>query len=573
MAYQSLYRTWRPQTFSQMVGQEAILRALKNQAAQGRVAHAYLFCGSRGTGKTSAARIMAMAINCQQNKDGDPCLSCDSCKALMSETTLDVFEMDAASNSRVEEIREMLARTDYPPQFVKYKVYIIDEVHMLSNAAFNALLKTLEEPPEYMVFILATTEPQKLPATILSRCQRFDFGRIAEQEIVARLKLALNEGLTADESALQLIAATAQGSMRDAWSLMDMCLGMDPELTEEKVRYALGAVSQDFLHEFLDVLIKGDTAGALTLTDQLMRSGRDVQVSLRELNTHVRQVLAYKWTGKGMTDITKDQAGRLGAQAQAASADLLLFILEKCMQAEQDARWSNSPRAVLELFVLRSTQLQQENDPRAMMTRLGELEHRMDQLAISPAAERIQTPPVVAQPAAPQASPVKEPVSQDIPLPLVEENEAELPMEPDLVEPPATLLPKGKEQAPDQPQPAQPLASTPKDAWNNMLKRLSKENQGLYAMVYRGKYGGFMDDVFTLKLEKEDDIFSSLLNDEQRSAPINRILSEEMGRPVRFVAGEPRPVVAQQPQHIEQDEHLEALSKVFGRDKIVVKKD
>jgi len=569
MAYQSLYRTWRPQTFSQMVGQEAILRALKNQAAQGRVAHAYLFCGSRGTGKTSAARIMAMAINCQQNKDGDPCLVCDSCKALMSETTLDVFEMDAASNSRVEEIREMLARTDYPPQFVNYKVYIIDEVHMLSNAAFNALLKTLEEPPEYMVFILATTEPQKLPATILSRCQRFDFGRIAEQEIIARLKLALNEGLTADESALQLIAATSQGSMRDAWSLMDMCLGMDPDLTEEKVRYALGAVSQDFLYEFLDVLIKGDTAGALTLTDQLMRSGRDVQVSLRELNTHVRQVLAYKWTGKGMTDITKDQARRLGAQAQAASADLLLFILEKCMQAEQDARWSNSPRAVLELFVLRSTQLQQENDPRAMMTRLGELEHRMDHLAVVPTAERIETPPVLAQ----QAAPVQEPVSQDMPKPPVEETETELPEEPVLKEPPATLLPPVEEEAPEKPQPALPLASTPKDAWNNMLKRLSKENEGLYAMVYRGKYGGFLHDVFTLKLEKEDDILSTLLNDEQRSAPICRILSEEMGRPVRFVAGEPRPVVAQQPQHIEQDENLEALSKVFGRDKIVVKKD
>lgn len=572
MAYQSLYRTWRPQTFSQMVGQEAILRALKNQAAQGRVAHAYLFCGSRGTGKTSAARIMAMAINCQQNKDGDPCLVCDSCKALMSETTLDVFEMDAASNSRVEEIREMLARTDYPPQFVNYKVYIIDEVHMLSNAAFNALLKTLEEPPEYMVFILATTEPQKLPATILSRCQRFDFGRIAEQEIIARLKLALNEGLTADESALQLIAATAQGSMRDAWSLMDMCLGMDPDLTEEKVRYALGAVSQDFLYEFLDVLIKGDTAGALTLTDQLMRSGRDVQVSLRELNTHVRQVLANKWTGKGMTDITKDQARRLGAQAQAASADLLLFILEKCMQAEQDARWSNSPRAVLELFVLRSTQLQQANDPRAMMTRLGELEHRMDHLAVAPTAERIAPPPVLTQPAAPQAAPVQEPVSQDLPKPPVEETKAELPKEPVLKELPATLLPP-VEEAPEKPQPAQPLASTPKDAWNNMLKRLSKENEGLYAMVYRGKYGGFLDDVFTLKLEKEDDILSTLLNDEQRSAPICRILSEEMGKPVRFVAGEPRPVVAQQPQHIEQDENLEALSKVFGRDKIVVKKD
>ena len=178
--YQALYRKWRPRTFSEMAGQEAVIRTLRHQVASGRIAHAYLFCGSRGTGKTSAAKIMARAINCENPQDGDTCLACPACKALMEDASLDVFEMDAASNSRVEEIRDLLEKVDYPPQFSKYKVYIIDEVHMLSNAAFNALLKTLEEPPSYMVFILATTEPQKIPATILSRCHRFDFGRLTE---------------------------------------------------------------------------------------------------------------------------------------------------------------------------------------------------------------------------------------------------------------------------------------------------------------------------------------------------------------------------------------------------------
>ena len=584
MTYQSLYRTWRPQKFSQMVGQKAIVRALSNQAASKRVAHAYLFCGSRGTGKTSAARIMAMAINCEQPQNGDPCLECTSCKALGSETTLDVFEMDAASNSRVEEIREMLSRTDYPPQFVHYKVYIIDEVHMLSNAAFNALLKTLEEPPEYMVFILATTEPQKLPATILSRCQRFDFGRISEQEIISRLKMALQEGLSAEEDALQLIAASAQGSMRDAWSLMDMCLGIDSNLTEANVRYALGSVSQGFLYEFLDMLQQGNTAQALRLTDDLMKGGRDVQVFLREFNAHLRQVLAVKWTGEGIRDITRDQARRLKAQAETASADLLLFFLEKCMQAEQDARWTSSPRAVLELFALRSTQLQQENDHGAVLARLGALEKR---------AEKIQQPSGGLR--ADHEQPVPSLPEQMPSTPVIAEDKPAAPLN---MEPSAEVV-LGVKGAPDSPadqqptqltpvftndspasaptpeaagnKPLQALAATPKDAWNNMLKRLSRDNPGLHAMVYRGKYGGYEKKVFTLLLEKEDDILSVLLNDQSRSAQISRILSEEVGTDVRFAAIGALSASLQPKDHA-TDENIEALAKEFGRDKIVVKK-
>ena len=262
-SYQSLYRAWRPHRFSDMVGQDATRRMLRNQAKTGHVAHAYLFCGSHGTGKTSAARIMALAINCENPQEGDPCLECSNCKNLSRETSLDLLEMDAASNSSVDNVRVLLSKTDYPPQFVKYKVYIIDEVHMLSGAAFNALLKTLEEPPEYMVFILA-------------RCQRYDFGRIADAQIVSRLKQAIPEDTQADEEALQLIASAAEGSMRDAWSLMDMVMASGLALSQANVREALGSVSQEMLFAFLDALARCDSADALTQINTGTASDADI---------------------------------------------------------------------------------------------------------------------------------------------------------------------------------------------------------------------------------------------------------------------------------------------------------
>ncbi len=554
MAYQTLYRTFRPQTFSEIVGQEAIVRALKNQVQTKRIAHAYLFCGSRGTGKTSAARIMAMAINCQNPREGDPCLVCDNCKGLKSETTLDVFEMDAASNSRVEEIREMLSRTDYPPQFVPFKVYIIDEVHMLSNAAFNALLKTLEEPPPYMVFILATTEPQKLPATILSRCQRYDFGRIPENEIVRKLKVALGSDITADEEALRLIAASAQGAMRDAWSLMDMCLGSSSHLSEEGVRQALGAVSQDFLFEFLDSLLDFDTGGALSLIDQLMRDGRDVSVFLREFNAHIRQVLAVLWTGRGSRDLSREQLERYIQQGKRSDSQLFLFFLEVCLKCEQDARWSTSPRAVAELLVLRCANPsttpvslpaptpKNTRQPAPVQTKpeLAEAPQKTEKIEENQPAKNIWSPPEADSP--PQA--IQRPQ-------VVSTMEAAL-------DPAET--------------PSQPLAKSPKDAWNNLLKRLQKEHPSLAANVNLGKYGGYENQVFTLLLGGNDKFWIDALNKEDRSAPIVAILSEEMGQKVRFEAKN-KDGQAQKSHQDEVNEQVDELARVFGRDKIVLKND
>lgn len=564
MAYQSLYRIWRPLLFSDMVGQDSIVRALSNQAAAQRVAHAYLFCGSRGTGKTSAARIMAMAINCLSLKEGNPCLQCDHCLSLMKETTLDVFEMDAASNSRVEEIREMLSRIDYPPQFVRYKVYIIDEVHMLSNAAFNALLKTLEEPPEYMVFILATTEPQKLPATILSRCQRFDFRRIAEKEIVSRMKLALVEGVRAEENALHLIAASSEGSMRDAWSLMDMCLGMGNYLTESSVRDALGAVSRGFLLDYLNALSQSDAGRVLNLTDQLMRDGRDIQVFLRDLSGYVREALWVKWTGSSIREMSQDQLESLKTQALEIGPDILLQILEKCMQAETDARWASSPRAVLELFALRICQMRQDSGQGALAARMSLLENMFAEKADF-APEKSEIPGMHAVLSSPHANGEK---TTHAPQPGNPDN-------PDNLQ--ASADPEGE--------PAEPLLAlaelsaennnkpvvSPKDAWNNMLGRLSTMNPGLYAMLHRGKYGGFGDGVFMLTLSGEDEILSHLLNQDERASLIARLLSEEMGKSVRFTAGGMQQAQRNKNDSLE-DENIVALAEAFGRDKIIVKK-
>ena len=381
--YQALYRVWRPKTFSEMVGQEAIRKTLRNQVRTGRIAHAYLFCGSRGTGKTSAAKIMARAINCTAPRDGDPCGECENCRAILAEQSLDVYEMDAASNSRVEEIRELLEKVDYPPQFGKYKVYIIDEVHMLSNSAFNALLKTLEEPPEYMVFILATTEPQKLLPTILSRCQRFDFGRIPEKDIVSRLREAAQKaGAEAEESALYAIAEAAEGGMRDAFSIMDMCMGAGEKITEASVHTALGSADREVLTDLCGRIADRDSAACLRLVDTVMREGWDVQVFLKDLTAMARRMMALLLCGADEEEMNAggERLKKLKALAERFSVPWLMRVLEILQKAEGDTRWAASPRSVLEIAVLSCCQRAGGEDLGALLERVADLEKQLDQL-------------------------------------------------------------------------------------------------------------------------------------------------------------------------------------------------
>ena len=297
MSYTALYRKFRPQEFKDVKGQDHIVTTLKNQIEADRIGHAYLFCGTRGTGKTTIAKIFAKAVNCEHPVDGSPCGECASCKAVADGTSMNVIEIDAASNNGVESIREIREEVTYRPTEGKYKVYIIDEVHMLSIGAFNALLKTLEEPPSYVIFILATTEVHKIPVTILSRCQRYDFKRISVETIYERLKeLLKKEQITAEEKAIRYIAKAADGAMRDALSLLDQCIAfyLGQTLTYDKVLEVLGAVDTEVFSSLLDKVLRQDVSGAMTSVEELIADGRELGQFVIDFTWYLRNLLLLK---------------------------------------------------------------------------------------------------------------------------------------------------------------------------------------------------------------------------------------------------------------------------------------
>ena len=418
MSYQALYRVWRPDTFTEMVGQDAITRTLKRQVMTGHIAHAYLFCGTRGTGKTTAAKVLARAINCLNPIDGDPCGECEICKALRQENCMDVVEIDAASNNGVDEIRDLREKIKFPPAVTRYKVYIIDEVHMLSTGAFNALLKTLEEPPAHAVFILATTEPQRLPATILSRCQRFDFHRISVDTIIERLMVVLGGiGRAATDDALYEIARAAEGAMRDALSLLDVCLSYtDGEVTAQLARDVLGTAGRSAMFEFADALIDGDAGAALTQIDQVMRRGSDPQVFIRDTVAHLRGVMLAGAVREGLSDIleiTPEDAARFRAQAERTDAEGLNRMLELFVRAEPDTKWASRPRTILELAAVRACHPEKEPDA-AISERVSRVERLIEQgvpaAPAKPAPKREAPAPAPEKPAVkPAPTPAAEP--------------------------------------------------------------------------------------------------------------------------------------------------------------------
>ena len=329
--YLALYRKYRPQTFEDVCGRDAIVRTLKNQIISGRIGHSYLFCGTRGTGKTTIAKIFAKAVNCEHPREGSPCGECASCRAIDDEANLNVVEMDAASNNGVDSIRSIIEQVDYSPSSGKYRVFIIDEVHMLSTAAFNALLKTLEEPPSYALFILATTDPGRLPLTILSRCQRYDFGRLPVQVIEERLKeICSREGMDCEDKALRYIASAADGSLRDGLSILDQCsafnYGQD-RLTYEKTLEILGAADISVFSGLFRALHRSDTAAALKMLDELLLQGREIMQLIGDFIGYLRNVLLLK--------ASEDIAGQLDV-----SADNLALMLEdaRLSELEEDLR-------------------------------------------------------------------------------------------------------------------------------------------------------------------------------------------------------------------------------------------
>jgi DNA polymerase-3 subunit gamma/tau len=378
--YLALYRKYRPQTFDDVRGRDAIVRTLKNQIITGRISHSYLFCGTRGTGKTTIAKIFAKAVNCENPHDGNPCGECAMCTAIADDASFNVIEMDAASNNSVDDIRNVIDQAAYTPTEGKKKVFIIDEVHMLSTAAFNALLKTLEEPPEYVIFILCTTEPDRLPPTILSRCQRYDFGRLSVETIEGRLReVADKEQIGVEEKALHYIAGAADGSMRDGLSLLDQCTAFNygsGELTYDRVLEILGALDTSVFSELYRDVLKGDAAGALGILDRVLMQGREITQFVSDLSWYMRDLMLLKASEDAASDldVSKENLQRMIEDARNSEMTQILRAIRILSRLTDEIRYSGNRRILTEAAVIRLCRPQMETDTDSILARLHDVE-------------------------------------------------------------------------------------------------------------------------------------------------------------------------------------------------------
>lgn len=406
--YLSLYRKWRPKKFDEISGQEHITAILKKQCENNRVSHAYLFCGTRGTGKTSSAKILAKAVNCENPQNGNPCNECAACRSIDSGSATDVLEIDAASNNRVDNIRDLRDEVVYPPSVLKKRVYIIDEVHMLTDSAFNALLKTLEEPPEYIVFILATTELNELPPTIISRCIRFDFSRIDEEAVKARIEyVAEQENISLGEGVSSLLAKLADGSMRDALSLLEACAnGNVDTLTKETVRNVLGLAGEDMIFGLLHAIAEKNVPSAIEVVSQIHRSSKDISVFIDDLSLAVRDLII----DKQLTKFGKNT--RIKKEYSYVNEDFTieqLFYISSVLEETQSriTKYAMNKRTVLEMAIIRMCDKSLSDSPKALAARISELEKKLSVLAVTGVV--------------PQESKSMNEI-QDIPLPVFEHN-------------------------------------------------------------------------------------------------------------------------------------------------------
>ena len=550
MGYQALYRRYRPARFEDFVGQEAVIQTLRSQIMSGRIAHAYLFCGTRGTGKTSTAKVFARAVNCEHPENGDPCGVCPTCKALAEENSLDILEIDAASNNGVDEIRDLREKVKYPPQTGRYRVYIIDEVHMLSQGAFNALLKTLEEPPAYVVFILATTEPQKLPATILSRCQRFDFGRIPAHQIIERLHVALEEGqIQAEDAALARIARAAEGGMRDAWSIMDMCLSYAQEedggLTEALVLRVLGAADKSFLFAFADKLIDSDAAGALALIDEMMRKGREVQVFVRDVSAHLRALMLADICDEGqlstLLEVTHEDAAEYIGQAKRTSHTRLMRMLDLFLASETDMKWAAQPRFALETAALRACAPEESMQVEALVARVDELERKLREGVVMQAVPAKKSARPTAQP-----EPEREEAAPEI----------------------APEAPKGP-------------AADAERIWQEAMRQ-AKQKPQLFGMLKFGRLVSGENGLFTVVYPKATGgAYVKMLSMQEKNEEVAGYLTRAAGYPCTFRAAiegtvqeSDKAILAAQEEAKKQAENsLNKVFDMFGRENVRVREE
>ncbi len=382
MAYTALYRKFRPPVFDQIVGQEHITKTLKNQIKSGRVGHAYLFNGGRGTGKTSAAKILARAVNCLNPQDGEPCNECEICKSAMSGSLTDIVEMDAASNNSVEDIRLIRDEVNFLPTTAKYRVYIIDEVHMLSTGAFNALLKTLEEPPNHVKFILATTEPQKLPATILSRCQRFDFKKISDNNIAKWLDYVCKQSnVNITQDALKTIATLAEGAMRDALSILDRCIqDGSNEIDVQKIKNLVGIPQTQYIYKVVEAILNKNMEQSIDTINEIIDDGKDINNLVWEIIKYVKDILLFK-TSKKLDLYTEEELKQISKLSESTSKEALLKIIFDLSELESNLKWATQKSIIMQVGIMKLCSNEQVNDKEELIHKINKLEKQINEIS------------------------------------------------------------------------------------------------------------------------------------------------------------------------------------------------
>ncbi len=501
--YQALYRKWRPRTFSDVSGQETVTTALKNELKTGRLSHAYLFTGCRGTGKTTCAKILAKAVNCLHPVDGDPCNECEICRGIDSGSILDVTEIDAASNNGVDSIRDLRDEVAYTPVSGKYRVYIIDEVHMLSAGAFNALLKTLEEPPAHVIFILATTEVHKLPATILSRCQRFDFGRIRPEEIAARIQyVAAQESLTVSEDAGLLLARLADGALRDALSLLDQCASVSHQIDMNTVTQVTGMAGQETLAALTDCVARQDAAAALAQVDTLYRSAKDMERLCAEWVTYLRNLMILHSVADPGELVVASPEELAGMRRQATGLGLptILHTMEVLQGTLDRLRGGVSRRVEMEMAVIRLCDPRLDDSEAALLHRLDALE----------SAVKAGVPVAAAPVSAPAPEPEEAPVVPYAPEPVPTPQEA--PAEPSI------------------PAPAEG-AEVPFGPWVEVLENLRTSCPPLHGVLWDS---AALQKDDSLIICTENALFTQLLKDEGHKKLMTAAIQQVTGRTYRM---------------------------------------
>lgn len=476
--YQVLYRKWRPRVFSDVVGQPHITSTLKNEIQSGRHSHAYLFTGSRGTGKTTCAKILSKAVNCLHPVGGDPCNECEICKGIDNGTIMDVIEIDAASNNGVDNIRDIRQEANFTPAKCKYRVYIIDEVHMLSTGAFNALLKTLEEPPEHVKFILATTEVHKLPSTILSRCQRFDFRRIPSEDMISRMSfISSEEGVSLDGDAAMLISRISDGGMRDALSLLDQCMGRNSHITASLVSEVAGLTSKDYLFRLADSLCDNDCARAMEILDELHSSSCDMERLCSELINHYRSLMVVKTVKKAEEILvcTSEEFAQTKSQSERYTLESILKCVDLLQETLANMKKGINKRIEMEMAVIKLSSPELNRDTSALESRIAALEAALESgniKQIQPTrTEKKETD------TASRTGAVKPPVRQEEKPPVYQSETEERTAEPQpTTEPAAPPTPDseyGKEQERDE----------PFTRWAEVVQEIKKTNMPLWGVL------------------------------------------------------------------------------------------